>query len=258
VGDEATIYGLYDYWLRGSTHRPPDRDLGDAIEARFPRAPADVRAAHALTLRTARWAAERGVSRFIRAGSVTLLPGARNVHDAARKVNPAAEVAYANRNEGAHALAEALLSPARLTSAVRAGVGDPAALLGSPPVSRWVRDGAPVALIIGAVMAFMPPGQAPGVVAAYAEGLPPGSVIAMSVALADDSPGAAELAGMLAPQPVYRHAAGDVTGWVEGAGLKLVQPVADVRLVIPGRLRPAGRLSGGAPGIVAGALAVKP
>jgi S-adenosyl methyltransferase len=256
-GNGATVHGIYDYWLGGSSHRPDDRELGEAIAARFPLVPVHVRAAHDFTLRATRWAALRGISRFIRAGSVTYLPG-RNVHDAARQVNPAAEVAYVNRDAGAHALMAALTSSGRLTSAVHATVGRPEELLSSPPIGKWTGEGEPVCMIIWMSLTFASPEVAPDLVAAYAESLTPGSVVALTVALADDSPEADELVAVYTPAKIRRHSAGDVAGWLTGAGLKIVDPgVADVRLFG----RPpwaAGELEARPPGTIAGGLAVKP
>jgi hypothetical protein len=256
-GSEATEYGLYDYWLGGSSYRPADQELGDAIAKRFPALPGRVRLALGFTLRVTRWAAEHGISRIIREGSVTYLRR-RNVHDIARQVNPAAEVVYVNRDEEAHKLMVALTRCARRTTAVHAAIAEPSKLLASPPAGEWIAGGGPVALISWMSLSFAPPEAAPGLVAAYAQALPPGSAIALTVALADDTPEAGELQAMYAPEKVCRHTAEDVAGWLEGAGLRVMAPgVADVRAFErPGWV--ADRLEARAPGMIAGALAVKP
>jgi hypothetical protein len=231
-GEQATAHGVWDYWLRGNSFRPADRELARAIAARFPLVPVHMRAANDFTLRAARWAALRGVSRFVRAGPVTWLPGGRNVHDAARKVNPRCEVAYADGDEQAHDMIAGLTSGARRTGAVRADPCDPAGLLGSAPVSGWVAEGEPVCLIVWLSLSFAEPGEAAGIVEAYATALPAGSAIALTVALADDSPGAAELLEMFSPGRGYRCTAQDVTAWLAAAKLETVPPgVADVRLL---------------------------
>ena len=257
-GSEATEYGLYDYWLGGSSYRPADQELGDAIAKRFPAVPGRVRRARDFTLRVTRRAAEHGISRFIRAGSVTFLPGGLNVHDAARQVNPAAEVAYVNGDKEAHDLLAALTSSDRLTTAVHATVSEPGKLLASPPAGGWIAEGRPVALISWMSLSFAPPEVARGLVADCAGALPPGSVIALAVALPGDTPEAAELQAMYAPEKVCRHTAEDVAGWLEDAGLRVMAPgVADVRAFgRPGWV--ADRLEARAPGMIAGALAVVP
>ena len=256
-GGGATEFGVYDYWLGGSSYRPDDQELAEAIAARFPAVPAHVRLAHDFVLRVTRWAAERGISRFIRAGSVTYLRR-RNVHDVARQANPAAEVIYVNRDGEAHELMAALTRSSRRTTAVHATVAEPGKLLASPPARGWVADGRPVALLSWMSLSFAPGEVARGLVAAYAEALPPGSVIALTVALADDSPAADELLAMYTPEKVRRHTAEDVTGWLERAGLGIVKPgVADVRCFErPGWV--ADGLEARGPGMIAGALAVVP
>lgn len=254
-----TIHGVYDYWLRGGQHRRADREVGQAIADRFPSVPVHVRAAQDFHLRVARWGAERGISRFIHTGHLTALPEGRNVHDAARDVNPDARVIYAGRDAEARDWAAALLSGLRGTMAVLSGKRG---IMAQRPVRALLSAGEPACVIIGLLLHFDPPEAAPARVARIARALPPGSVLAVSVALPDGSLQAAELAAMFTPARVYRHTAEDVTGWLgqplgPGRGrMGIVLPgVADVRL-IPGWT--PGELAARPPGIIAGGVAVKP
>lgn len=249
-----TIHGVYDYWLGGSMHLKADRDLGKAIAEEFPSVPAHVRAAKEFHLRVTRWCAERGIARFIRAGAVTWQPGGRNVHDAARAVIPAARVAYVNRDAEAHDWARALLADGPGTAAALADAGRPGDVLAAPPVAALLAPGEPVCLILGMVLHFASGPDAAARVAAYAAALPPGSAVAVSVSLPDDSPRAARLLAMYTPARMRRHTAADVEGWMEGAGLRVVPPgVGDVRLLLRGGTWAPGRQHAG-PGVTVGAL----
>jgi hypothetical protein len=253
-GREATVTGVYDYWLGGGRHLRADRELGKAIEEEFPSARAHVRAARDFHLRVTRWCAERGIARFIRSGAVTWQPGGSNVHDAAREVNPGAQVVYVNRDAGAHDWARELLADGPGTAAVHAPASHPAEVLGAPPVAALLAPREPVCMIIGMVLHFAAPEAAAAGIAAYAGALPSGSVIAVSVSLPDDSPQAGRLLAMFAPARVHRHTVADVRGWLKGAGLEVVPPgVRDVRL-LPGGAWALGELPPRAPGMTAGAL----
>lgn len=256
----ATIAGVYDYWLGGGQHLREDRELALAIEARYPSVPLHIRAAQDFHLRAARWCAEQGISRFVHAGHVSALPSGRNVHDAAREVNPAAETIYAYRDAAAFGFSSGLLDWDDATTAVLSRTGG---FLASDPVGAWMRDGEPVCVIAGMILHFVPAGRAAERVARAAAALPQGSVFVVSMTLPGTRPEADEILGMFSPAVTYRHTAADLASWLEGAGLEIVKPgVTDVRLV-PGAEGEAGweRAAGGsqvrAHGIVAGALARK-
>lgn len=253
-----TIHGVYDAMRGGDQHLRADRELAKAIEAEFPQVPVHVRAASDFDLRVTRWCAERGIARFIRAGAVTWQPDGRNVHEAAREVNPAAQVVYANRDAEAHGWAEGLLARDPGVSAVHAPVGHPGEVLAAPAVAALLAPGRPVCLIIGMVLHFAPPEAAAASVAAFAAALPPGSAVAVSVSLPDHSPRADRLLSMYTPARMYRHTAADVKGWMQDAGLDLVPPgVCDVRLV-PGGVWASGELPRRAPGMTVGAVGLAP
>lgn len=260
----ATVHGVYDAMRGGDQHLRADRELAKAIEAEFPQVPVHVRAASDFDLRVTRWCAERGIARFIRAGAVTWQPDGRNVHDAARAVNPAAQVAYANRDAEAHDWARALLACDPGVSAVHASVSRPAEVLAAPAVMRLLAPGRPVCVIIGMVLHFAPERDAAARVAAFAAALPPGSVLALSLSLPDHSPRADRLLLMYTPAAMYRHTAADVAGWMRDAGLadaelagsEAVPPpprVRDVRL-LPGGTWASGQLPPRAPGMTVGTL----
>jgi hypothetical protein len=250
-----TVHGLRSYWLGGAQHVHADRELASAIEAEFPAVPGHVRAAEEFLLRVTRQLAQRGIDRYVRAGAVTWLPGGRNVHEAAREVIPGARVVYVSPRPGAHAWAQDLLADGNRVAAALAPVHRPAEVLAAPPVAALLAPGRPVAALLGQVLHFAGEREAAAQVAAWAGGLPPGSFLAISLWLPDDSAQAARLTEMFAPARVRRHTAADVEGWLEAARLEVVPPgVRDVRL-LPGGAWAEGKLPPPrAPGVTAGAL----
>lgn len=255
--DGPTIHGVYNYWLGGSQHKRADRELGAAIAAKYPGVPAHIRAAQEFHLRTARWAAGQGITRFVHAGNLTALPRGRNVHDAAREIRPDAEVVYAYRDAGAHAMSGGLLAGRRGLTAVLSGQGG---FLASEPAATWAAEGRPVCVIAGLMLHFTDGERAAKRIARAAGALPPGSVLAASVAIAADTDWTRGLLGMFTPGAVYRHTAEDVVGWLAGAGLEIVGPgLTDVR-VVPGAGpgRPGGEPPDQGSGYIAGVLGRKP
>lgn len=254
-----TIHGVYDAMRGGDQHLRADRELAKAIEAEFPQVPVHVRAASDFDLRVARWCAERGIARFIRAGAVTWQPDGRNVHDAARAAVPGAQAVYVNADAEAHDWARALLARDPGVSAVHAPGERTAEILAAPAVAALLAPREPVCLIIGMVLHFAPAARAAARIGAFAVALPPGSVIAVSVSLPDHSPRADRLLSMYTPAKMYRHTAADVEGWMRDAGLELVPPgVCDVRLLLRGGVWTPGERPCAAPGMTVGAVGLVP
>lgn len=248
---KPTVHGVYNYWMGGSQHSRADRELGRSIAERFPQVPVHVWAAQEFHLRVTRWAAERGISRFIHAGPVTVLPGGCNVHDAARQVDREAEVIYVNWEAEAHEWAQEMLTGGKPARAVLAAPGD---LDSAPAVAQILADGEPVLAIAGLALHFMDAGTAAAMTAHVAGALPSGSYGVVSLAVPGDSPRADEVLKMFTPARIYRHTAQGVTGWLEDAKLTVLPPgVRDVR-----RLRAGDGPGAAPPAFVAGGVALKP
>jgi hypothetical protein len=66
---------------------------------------------------------------------------------------------------------------------------DPGAILAHPEVRELIDFGQPVALLLLAILHFVPDEEAPGqLIAAFRDGLPPGSYLALSHGCADEVP----------------------------------------------------------------------
>jgi S-adenosyl methyltransferase len=173
---------MYDYWLGGKDHFAADRKVADAVQAAWPSVRTGARENRAFLGRAVRYlAAEAGVRQFLDIGSG--LPTSRNVHEVAQSVAPSARVVYVDNDPLVHAHARALLTsaPQGRTAYIRADARDPESILSSP-VTRDVLDfGQPVALMLVALLHFIPDDDKPAeIIATLLDALPSGSYLVAS------------------------------------------------------------------------------
>jgi hypothetical protein len=228
---------IYDYGLGGKNHFAADREVAEKILASTPTARTAARENRAFLRRAVRFlAGEAGIVQFLDIG--TGLPTTGNVHEVAQQVAPQARIVYVDNDPLVLAHARALLtsSPQGRTAYIQADLRDPAAILDSP-VTREVLDFTrPVALMLVAILHFIPDGDDPaGIIAALVDALPPGSFLAASHGTTEH-----DRAAGAATQHSYRTAGipvqwrdQDVFARLAFTGLELVPPgvtpVADWR-----------------------------
>lgn len=117
---------VYDYWLGGRDHYPPDRALGDAIVAEVPDVMVAARANRAFLGRAVRCLVrEYGITQFLDIG--TGIPTAGNTHEVAQLVDPAARVVYVDHDPIVMVHARALMkgTPQGRTAFIHADLRDP-------------------------------------------------------------------------------------------------------------------------------------
>ena len=170
----------YDYWLGGKDNFAADRESADAIEAKFPGMRAGIRANRAVLRRMTEFlSVEAGVRQFLDIG--TGLPTADNTHEVAQRSAPQTRVLYVDNDPLVMSHARALLtsSPEGVTDYIEADLRDPQAILDAA-LERQVLDlSQPVALMLIAVLHFIPPeGQAHAIVRTLVDALPSGSYLA--------------------------------------------------------------------------------
>ena len=221
MAGEPTPSGINDALLSGTTSMAPDREAARRIAARFPSVPEMARAGHSFGLRTGRWAAGKGIRRFIRAGFVTTLPG-RNMHDAVGTIAPDAQIVYVTRGDQA-AMAVEMAGGAHRVAVARARVARPDEVLASGPVAEMLAGRKPVCLVVGTLMHFAPPPDAGPYLADLAAALPSGSVLAASLISAADDRAAAELSGLFG-MDFHAHTARDAAGWLPGMRVFTLTP----------------------------------
>jgi hypothetical protein len=170
---------IYDYLLGGKDNFPADREVADQVLAIAPVAREVVEDNRAFLRRAVRHlAGEAGIRQFIDLGSG--LPTQGNVHEVAQAVAPDARVVYVDNDAMVVAHSRALLAGDN-TVAIEADLRQPEAVLGHPEVRELIDFGQPVALLLMAILHFVPDDQDPyGIVARFRDALPAGSHLAIS------------------------------------------------------------------------------
>ncbi|RGC69146.1 S-adenosyl methyltransferase [Micromonospora sp. MW-13] len=180
----------YNYWLGGKDNFQADRDSGDALAEVFPTIRVTALENRRFLQRAVRYLArEAGVRQFLDIG--TGIPTADNTHEVAQAVAPHTRVVYVDNDPIVLAHARALLTsaPEGATAYIDADLRDPEKLLTHPDLRRTIDLGQPVALMLVAVLHFLPdPDEPYALVRRLLDALPPGSHLAASHATYDHLP----------------------------------------------------------------------
>ena len=227
-----------------------DREAALALAAAVPGAARAAKDNRAFLGRAVRYLTVRaGITQFLDIG--TGLPTQGSVHEIAQELNPAARVAYADNDRVVVAHARALLGQAPGVIAVEGDVRYPRHLLSTPAVRDHLDLTKPVAVLMVAVLHFVPDLYDPrDAVTTLTRQLAPGSYLVLSHVTGDQLPAAA----VTRAREIYRGACvegtarsrDEITRFFDG--LDLVPPgIADAACWRPGRARPepAGRSCSG-------------
>jgi S-adenosyl methyltransferase len=170
---------IYDYLLGGKDNFPADRDVADQVLAIAPVARDVVEDNRAFRRRVVRHlTGEAGIRQFIDLGSG--LPTQGNVHEIAQEVAPDVRVVYVDNDAMVVTHSRALLA-ADNTVAIEADLREPEAVVGHPEVRELIDFEQPIALLLMAILHFIPDDQDPyGIVARFRDALPAGSHLAIS------------------------------------------------------------------------------
>ena len=219
---------MYDYYLGGKNHYAADREVADKVLAGAPSARTGPRENRAFLGRAVRFlAAEAGVRQFLDIG--TGLPTTDNVHEVAQRAAPSSRVVYVDNDPLVLAHARALLtsSPEGRTAYIQADLRNPAAILSSPVTVDVLDFSQPVALILAAILHFIPDEFRPAdILATLVDALPSGSYLVASQVSMEDNPaliGNAMDAYRAAGLPAQARDSGDFAR-LAFAGLDLVPP----------------------------------
>jgi S-adenosyl methyltransferase len=176
---------IYDYWLGGSHNFAVDREVGERAAASMPTLWPAIWANRAFLRRVVTYLAiERGIDQFLDLGSG--VPTEGNVHEVAQAANPAARVVYVDIDPVAVAHGRRLLADDDRATLIQADLRRPADVLARPELAEVLDLARPVAVLMIAVLHFLPDTDHPGdLVRAYADRIAPGSYVALSHA-ADD------------------------------------------------------------------------
>jgi hypothetical protein len=141
---------MYDYFLGGTHNFPVDRELARRIIAVDPDIRAIVRANRAFLLRVVRYLVSQGIRQFIDIGSG--VPAVDNVHEAA----PEARVIYVDRDPVAVAHSRLMLRDNPNARILQADLRQLKELLQSPELAELIDPAQPVAVLLVAVLHFVP------------------------------------------------------------------------------------------------------
>jgi O-methyltransferase involved in polyketide biosynthesis len=234
VGIDVTrpsVARVYDYWLGGKDNFASDRDMGGRMAEVNPALPQLVRHNREFICAAAARAAAAGISQFLDLGSG--LPAHPAVHEAVREVIPDARVCYVDIDPVAVLHGEALLARGEGLAAVRADLTEPETVLANPQVRAVIDMSRPIAVILAAVLHFLPADSAAAVCARYMSRATRGSWLIVSSGHYEDK----ELAGRLQQTATHtrfwNHDAADLASML--AGLEPVGPgVCEVRRWVAG------------------------
>jgi hypothetical protein len=181
---------IYDYFIGGKDNFAADRETGMKSLKAWPGIRTAARENRAFLGRAVRYlAAEAGITQFLDIGSG--LPSVGNVHEVAQAVNPAARVVYVDNDPIVLAHSRALLvsKPEGRCAYIDADLRDPEYILRHPSVRETLDFGAPIGLILAAVLPFLLDEDEPGrIVKALVDALPPGSYVAATHGSAEYTP----------------------------------------------------------------------
>ncbi len=170
---------MYDYYLGGLHNFAADRELAEQALAAMPDGRLLAQANRAFLRRAVGYLAGAGVDQFLDLGSG--IPTRGNAHEIAQRVNPAARIAYVDVDPVAVAHARLILEDNPRALAVQEDLRFPDRVFGHPEVAALLDLDRPVAVLLFAVLHFVPDADDPaGLLAALMAPLVPGSYLAIS------------------------------------------------------------------------------
>lgn len=175
---------VYDVHLGGAHNFAADRKVAARVTELMPDLPGILRANRSFLRRAVRYCVTQGVTQFLDLGSG--IPTAGNVHEVAHAADPRATVAYVDIDPVAIAHAQALLAGDPRVSALEADLRYPDRVLAAPEVRGLLDLDQPVAVLMVAVLHFIPDSDHPGtIVREYLDAVAPGSFLVISHASGD-------------------------------------------------------------------------
>jgi hypothetical protein len=180
----------YDYWLGGKDNFLADRQSGDAVAAAFP----TIRTAAVENRRFLRRAVdylvrEAGIRQFLDIG--TGLPSSNNTHQVAQAIAPESRIVYVDNDPLVLVHARALLTSSSegATAYLDADIRSPEKILADPELHATIDLSKPTALMIVAVLHFVPDEDEPlRAVAKLTAAMPSGSYLVLTHATNDYMP----------------------------------------------------------------------
>ncbi|AFU02838.1 SAM-dependent methyltransferase [Nocardia vulneris] len=178
---------VYDYLLGGKDYREVDRDMGNEMLSRAPEIRTVAWFARSFGLKAVQLAADAGIRQFIDLGSG--IPNSPNVHEAAREIEPSAEVVYVDYDPVVHAHCDALLAGPRGITSLLGDIRCPGDVLDQLKNHTMIDFNEPVAITAIGVLHYVMDDERPSeIVAAFRDHMAPGSLLAISHGSTDTAP----------------------------------------------------------------------
>jgi O-methyltransferase involved in polyketide biosynthesis len=176
----------YNYWLGGKDNFAADRTSGDAIAAIFPSIRTAAAENRRFLQRTVRYLVQQaGVRQFLDIGAG--LPTADNTHAVAQSLDSSCRVVYVDNDPMVLAHAQALLTshPDGAIACLHADLREPHTILADDPLKATLDLSQPIAVLLAAVLHFVPDAEAYTAVRTIMHTMPPGSYLVISHATTD-------------------------------------------------------------------------
>ena len=183
--DRPSAARVYDYYLGGFHNFAADREMGRRAVQMWPELPEIMQANRGFLRRAVEFLVASGVRKFLDLGSG--IPTVGNVHEVAQRAAPDARVVYVDNDPVAVEHSRAILAGDERTTTVQADLRDPDSVLADPAVRALLEHDGPTAVLMVAVLHFVPEEDDPaGLVARYRDAAPSGSYLVLSHATAGE------------------------------------------------------------------------
>ncbi|HEX4788379.1 MAG TPA: SAM-dependent methyltransferase [Actinospica sp.] len=178
---------MYDYYLGGSHNFAADRALAEEYIKVLPEIKAISLANRAFLRRAVAHLTRAGINQFLDLGSG--MPTAGNVHEVAGALDPDARVVYVDADPVTVETGARLLADVPVTRYLHADFRDPMEILGNRVVTSHLDFGRPVAVLMIAVLHFVPDEDDPaGIIDTFTTACVPGSFLVCSHATNEYQP----------------------------------------------------------------------
>jgi SAM-dependent methyltransferase len=223
--ERPSVARVYDYYLGGSHNFAVDREFAQRVLQVMPNVPQLAWENRAFLRRAVRDLCNDGIDQFIDLGSG--IPTVGNVHEVAQEINPEAHVVYVDWDPVAVTHGQSILADNDRTAVVGADLREPELIFADPQLQRLIDLGRPTAVLLIAVLHFVPDEQQPiELIAKIAGFLAPGSYVAISHASPEGQ--AAEMGKAAA---LYKQTASPV---VTRTQQEIIALFGDLTLIEPG------------------------
>ncbi|HEX6359681.1 SAM-dependent methyltransferase [Actinophytocola sp.] len=177
--DQPSAARVYDYLLGGACNFEHDRVFAEKLLSTIPEAREVARRNRAFLRRAVRFCVDQGIRQFLDIGSG--IPTVGNVHEIAQKEVPDSRVVYVDSEPVAVAHSLLILDGNEYAGAAQGNLLDVDGVLGAEPVRRLLDFDQPIAVLMAAVLHFVPDSANPGAaVARYVDAMASGSYLVLS------------------------------------------------------------------------------